>query len=296
MTRWLVTGAAGMLGRDLTAVLGAGSGASVTGLARADLDITDGPAVAAAVAGHDLVVNAAGWTDVDGAERDEAAATRVNGDGARRLAEACARHGVPLLQVSTDYVFAGDAHRPYPEDSPTGPIGAYGRGKLAGERAVRELLPERGFVVRTAWLYGRHGRNFVTTMLALAEQRDTLDVVDDQVGQPTWSRSLAVRLAALGDAALAGRAPAGIYHATASGQVTWFGLARAVFELSGLDPERIRPTTSDRFPRPARRPAYSVLGHDGWAKAGLEPLPDWYRDLTAALPSLRDRAQAVRPL
>jgi dTDP-4-dehydrorhamnose reductase len=293
MTRWLVTGAAGMLGRDLTAVLGAVPGASVTGLARADLDITDGAAVRAAVAGHDLVVNAAAWTDVDGAEADEAAATRANGDGPRRLAEACARHGAALLQISTDYVFPGDADSPYREDSPTGPLGAYGRGKLAGELAVRELLPDRGFVVRTAWLYGEHGGNFVSTMLDLAGRRDTLDVVDDQLGQPTWSRSLAVRLAALGDAALAARAPAGVYHATASGQVTWFGLARAVFELAGLDPERIRPTTSDRFPRPARRPAYSVLGHDGWARAGLGPLPDWYEDLAVALPRLR-AARAVR--
>ncbi|MYS18742.1 dTDP-4-dehydrorhamnose reductase [Streptomyces sp. DvalAA-14] len=287
MTRWLVTGAAGMLGRDLTAVLAADPGAEVTALARADLDITDGPAVDAAVAGRDVVVNTAAWTDVDGAEQDEAAATRVNGDGVRRLAESCARHGARLLQLSTDYVFAGDADRPYREDSPTGPLGAYGRGKLAGERAVRELLPERGFVVRTAWLYGAHGRNFVRTVLELAERRDTLDVVDDQVGQPTWSRSLAGRLAVLGEGALAGRAPAGIYHGTAGGQVTWFGLARAVFELSGLDPRRVRPTTSDRFPRPARRPAYSVLGHDGWAAAGLAPLPDWYPELAAALPSLR---------
>ncbi|WP_329129661.1 dTDP-4-dehydrorhamnose reductase [Streptomyces sp. NBC_01476] len=287
MTRWLVTGAGGMLGRDLTAVLDAVPGATVTALTRAGLDITDGPAVDAAVAGHDIVVNTAAWTDVDGAESDEAAATRVNGEGVRRLAGACARHGVPLLQLSTDYVFAGDADRPYREDSPTGPLGAYGRGKLAGELAVRELLPERGFVVRTAWLYGEHGRNFVTTVLGLAERRETLEVVNDQVGQPTWSRTLALRLAALGDAALSGRAAPGIYHGTASGHVTWFGLARAVFELSGLDPERVRPTTSGRFPRPARRPAYSVLGHEGWAKAGLGPLPRWREDLAVALPALR---------
>ncbi|WP_405578437.1 dTDP-4-dehydrorhamnose reductase [Streptomyces sp. NBC_01190] len=291
MSRWLITGAAGMLGRDLVAVLGAAPGISVTGLTREELDITDAAAVDAAVAGHDIVVNAAAWTDVDGAERDEAAATRINGEGVHQVARACARHGAALLQISTDYVFAGDADRPYREDFPTGPLGAYGRGKLAGELAVRQLLPERGFVVRTAWLYGEHGRNFVATMLELAARRDTLDVVDDQLGQPTWSRSLAVRLAALGEAALAGRAPAGTYHGTASGQVTWFGLARAVFELSGLDPERIRPTTSDRFPRPARRPAYSVLGHDGWASAGLPPMAPWSADLATALPSLRAALQ-----
>lgn len=284
MTRWLVTGAGGMLGRDLTDVLGAAPGAEVSGLTRADLDVTDPDAVDAAVAGAGIVVNAAGWTDVDGAESDEAAATRVNGQAVEHLARACARHGVPLLHLSTDYVFAGDATTPYPEDSPTAPLNAYGRGKLAGERAVLDLLPERGFVIRTAWLYGAHGRNFVSTMLALAEQRGTVEVVNDQLGQPTWTRSLAVRLAALGDAALAGRAPAGVYHGTASGEVTWYGLARAAFALSGLDPERVRPTTSDRFPRPARRPSYSVLGHERWSLAGLGPMRDWQADLAEALP------------
>src|SRR5205814_286165 len=127
-------------------------------------------------------------------------------------------------------------------------------------------------VVRTAWLYGAHGSNFVATMLRLAGVRDTVDVVDDQRGQPTWSGALAARLVELG---LRVDAPAGVYHCTASGETTWYGLARAVFAGAGLDPDRVRPTTSDRFPRPAKRPAYSVLGHDRWAAAGLKPLPDW---------------------
>ena len=295
MSRWLVTGAGGMLGRDLVEVLGATPGVTVTGLARAGLDVTDAAAAEAAVAGHDVVVNAAGWTDVDGAESAEAEAARVNGAGPRNLAAACARHGAVLLQLSTDYVFRGDAASPYPEDAPTGPVNAYGRGKLAGERAVRELLPEHGFVVRTAWLYGAHGRNFVNTMLALAGQRETLDVVDDQVGQPTWTRALAVRLAALGGAAVSGRAPAGVYHATASGQVSWCGLARAVFALSGLDPERVRPTTSDRFVRPAPRPSYSVLGHAAWQRAGMAPMADWHAELAAALPVMARAAAAAPP-
>ncbi|MEE4546599.1 dTDP-4-dehydrorhamnose reductase [Streptomyces sp. V4-01] len=287
MTGWLVTGAGGMLGRDLTDVLGATAGVRVTAAARDRLDITDPDAVGAAVAGHDVVVNAAAWTDVDGAESDEAAATRVNGQGARVLAEACAKSGAALLQVSTDYVFPGDAARPYPEDAPTGPVNAYGRGKLAGERAVLDLLPERGFVVRTAWLYGAHGRNFVSTVLGLAARLETVEVVDDQLGQPTWSRALAVRLAELGAAAAGGRAPAGVYHGTASGEVSWYGLARAAFELSGLDPERVRPTTSDRFPRPAPRPSYSVLGHDGWSRARLGPMAPWREQLADALPMVR---------
>ncbi|WP_432907086.1 dTDP-4-dehydrorhamnose reductase [Micromonospora matsumotoense] len=285
MTRVLVTGAGGMLGRDLLAVLAARSDLKVTAATRTDLDITDAEAVRAAVAGHDVVLNAAAWTDVDGAERDEAAATAINGDGVAHLARACAGHGARLLHVSTDYVFAGDADTPYAEDAPTDPINAYGRSKLAGERAVARFLPETGYLVRTAWLYGAHGRNFVTTMIGLAATREHLDVVDDQQGQPTWSYALATRLVALADAALAGRAPAGIYHGTCTGRTTWYGLARAAFTLAGLDPDRVRPTTSDRFPRPATRPAYSVLGHDRWAEAGLPPLPDWRDALSDAFDS-----------
>ncbi|MFC1417185.1 dTDP-4-dehydrorhamnose reductase [Streptacidiphilus cavernicola] len=291
--RWLVTGAAGMLGRDLAELLGADDSVELTALTRADLDITDPAAVSAAVAGHQVVVNAAAWTDVDGAEAAEAAATEVNGAGVRRLAAACADHGALLLHVSTDYVFAGDGAVPYPEDAPTAPVNAYGRSKLVGEQAVAELLPETGYLVRTAWLYGEHGGNFVATMLKLAAQRETLDVVDDQQGQPTWSRDLAERLVALGHAALASTAPAGIYHGTASGRTTWFGLARAAYELSGLDPERIRPTTSAAFVRPAARPSFSVLGHGRWAEAGLPEPRDWRDGLAEAL--LRPAFAALRP-
>lgn len=282
-TNWLVTGAAGMLGRDLLAELAADPDAVVTALGRTDLDITDAAAVLAAVEGHHVVVNCAAWTDVDGAETAEEAATAVNGTGVRHLAEACAKTGARLLNVSTDYVLAGDAGEPYPESAAPAPINAYGRSKLVGERAVAELLPQTGYTVRTAWLYGEHGANFVATMLKLAAQRDTLDVVDDQQGQPTWSRALAGQLAALGRAALAGRAPAGVYHGTSSGRTTWFGLARETYRLTGLDPERIRPTTSAAYVRPAARPAFSVLGHERWAQAGLAPLAPWQDMLAEAL-------------
>ena len=277
--RWLVTGAAGMLGRDVVAVL---SGADVTALGRAELDVTDADAVDHAVRGHDVVVNTAAWTDVDGAETAEAAATAVNGTGPAHLAAACARHGTRLVQISTDYVFDGAASAPYAEDAPTGPRSAYGRGKLAGERAVLTTLPDAGYVVRTAWLYGQHGRNFVATMARLAAAREFLDVVDDQRGQPTWSLDLAHRVVDL----VRADAPAGVYHATSSGETTWFGLARAVFEQLGLDPSRVRPTTTDAFPRPAPRPAYSVLGHAGWARAGLSPMRPWGEALAAAAPAV----------
>ncbi|MEH1166003.1 dTDP-4-dehydrorhamnose reductase [Micromonospora sp. CPCC 205539] len=285
MSRVLVTGAGGMLGQDLVAVLATRPDLKVTAATRADLDITDPAAASGAVAGHDVVINAAAWTNVDAAETEEAAATAINGDGTANLAAACATSGARLIQVSTDYVLSGDAHTPYPEDAPTAPINAYGRSKLAGEQAVARLLPDNGYVVRTAWLYGAHGPNFVATMLRLAAQRDHLDVVDDQHGQPTWSYALAERLVALADAAVAGRAAPGVYHGTCSGQTSWYGLARAAFALAGLDPDRIRPTTSDRYPRPAPRPAYSVLGHGRWTAAGLRPLPDWHTTLADAFAS-----------
>jgi dTDP-4-dehydrorhamnose reductase len=280
--RWLVTGAGGMLGRDLCEVLAERAYGTVAATREA-LDITDAAAVADFVGGVDVVVNAAGWTDVDGAESAEEAATLVNGTAVGTLAAACRDAGVPLLHLSTDYVFDGLATAPYPEDAPTRPQNAYGRGKLAGERAA---LAHGAHVVRTAWLYGAHGRNFVTTMLRLAGQRETVDVVADQHGQPTWTRALAWQLVELGAAAIAGRAPSGVYHGTASGETTWYAFARAVFEEAGLDPARVRPTTTANFPRPASRPVYGVLGHDGWAGTGVAPLEDWRTMLRAAMPMM----------
>ncbi len=280
MTRWLVTGAGGMLGRDLLEVL---DGEPVRGLSRAELDVTDPAAVAAAVREVDVVVNAAAWTDVDGAESAEEAATLVNGHGPRHLATACRDAGARLVHLSTDYVFDGARTTPYPEDTPTAPRSAYGRSKAVGERAVREVLPEASYLVRTAWLFGQHGGNFVTTMLRLERDRETLDVVDDQRGQPTWSLDLARQVAAL----VRVDAPAGIYHGTSSGDTTWCGLARAVFEELGADARRVRSATTDQFPRPAPRPAYSVLGHRAWRQAGLAPIRDWREALAQALPRLR---------
>ncbi|WP_353809659.1 dTDP-4-dehydrorhamnose reductase [Agromyces sp. SYSU T00194] len=273
--RVLVTGAAGMLGRDVQAAL---AGRDVTALARADLDVTDAAAVAAAVAGHDVVVNCAAYTKVDDAESHEELAYAVNATGPRLLAEACAATGARLVTISTDYVFDGTATEPYAEDLPRDPINAYGRTKAAGEELALAAHPEGTYVVRTAWLYGAHGPNFATTMLKLAAARETWSVVDDQLGQPTWTADLAAWIVALLDS----DAPAGIYHGTNGGRTSWFGFARAVLEEAGLDPERITPTDSASFPRPAPRPGFSVLGHDGWARAGLEPPRDWREALAAA--------------
>ena len=282
---WLVTGAGGMLGQDVLARL-AQSGERYVALDRKALDLTDADAVSAALEEHRpaVVVNCAAWTAVDDAETREDEALAINGDGPRHLAEACARTGAVLLHVSTDYVFAGDATTPYPEDAPTAPRSAYGRTKLAGEKAV--LANERGYVVRTAWLYGTGGPNFVKTMIKLEGVKDTLDVVDDQRGQPTWSADLAGLLVELGRGALAGTAPAGVYHGTNSGETTWHGFTQEIFRLLGADPDRVRPTTSEAFVRPAPRPAYSVLGHGRFAEAGIEPLRDWRTALTEAFPEI----------
>ena len=167
---------------------------------------------------------------------------------------------------------------PYPVDAPTGPRSAYGRTKLAGEQAVLAVLPDAGYVVRTAWVYGAVGANFVKTMVRLEQTNPTLRVVDDQRGSPTWSADLAAGLVALGRSGAA----AGVYHCTNAGDTTWCGLARAVFEEIGADPARVLPTTTDEFPRPAPRPAYSVLSGAAWRAAGLTPLPPWRDALSRA--------------
>ncbi|MEO6501681.1 MAG: dTDP-4-dehydrorhamnose reductase [Jatrophihabitantaceae bacterium] len=286
--RWLVTGARGQLGSDLCRVL-AGAGVEperLLALGSDELDITDSASVKAVFADFEpeLVVNAAAYTAVDQAESEEDRAFAVNAGGPALLAAAAARTGARLLQVSTDYVFAGEAEQPYPAHAEPDPRSAYGRTKLAGELAVRELAPEHGYIVRTAWVYGATGSNFVKTMARLEQSRDTVEVVDDQRGSPTWSADLARGLVELAGSA----AGPGVYHCTGSGETSWFGLARAVFEELGADPERVLPTTTDKFPRPAPRPAYSVLSDDAWREAGLSVMPHWRAALRHAF--AEDRA------
>ncbi|MFD6178692.1 MULTISPECIES: dTDP-4-dehydrorhamnose reductase [unclassified Isoptericola] len=266
--RWLVVGAGGMLAHDLLAVL-RGAGVPVRAAGRAELDVTDAAAVAAAVRDVDVVVNCAAWTAVDDAESHEADAFGVNAVGAAHLARAAHAAGARLVQVSTDYVFDGAASQPYAEDAPMRPVSAYGRTKAAGEWAVRAEAPDH-LIVRTAWLYGAHGACFPRTMARLAAERDELTVVDDQVGQPTWTRDLADLIVRLVEAG----APAGTYHGTASGQTSWFGFTGRILASAGLSTP-LEPTTSAAFVRPAPRPAWSVLGHDALRAVGVEPIGDW---------------------
>lgn len=271
-----------MLGQDLVAALAEPAGArEVTAVDRDALDITDPDACDRAVVGQDIVVNVAAWTAVDAAETHEAEAFSVNAVGAANLARACTGARARMLQVSTDYVFAGDATSPYAEEASLAPRSAYGRTKAAGEWAVQSLCPQ-SWVVRTAWLYGAHGPNFVKTMARLAAEQETVSVVDDQRGQPTWTVDLARAIIHLVDA----RAAFGAYHGTSSGATTWFGFAQAIFVELGLDPTRVKPTTSSTFARAAARPANSVLGHEAWSRASLGALPDWRSSLREALPAV----------
>ncbi len=299
----MITGAGGMLGQDLVIALEQ-AGHHVTGLTHTELDIVDETAVHAALRDHqpDIVVNCAAWTRVDDAETHQQEALAVNGHGAGHVAAACADSGARLVQISSDYVFGGETRRPYSESDDARPRTVYGRTKLAGEQAVLRLLPHTGYVVRTAWLYGAHGPNFVRTMIRLERERPTVDVVDDQHGQPTWTVDLAGGIIALERSG----ATAGMYHLSSSGSVTWFGLAREIFGLLGADPARVRPATTRDYPRAAPRPAYSVLRHDAWIAAGMEPLPDWQVSLRRALRELlaaqhpapsagRGRRTEVRP-
>jgi len=271
VSRWLVTGAGGAVGTDVVAVLSM-YGEDVVGCDRKALDVTSADNVQEVLDREepDVVINCAAYTAVDAAEDDEETAFLVNADGPDLLARWCVDHGGRLVHVSTDYVFAGRASSPYEEDTPVAPRSAYGRSKAAGERAVLSSGAD-AFVVRTAWIYGAVGGNFVKTMARLASERETVSVVDDQVGAPTWSLHLARGLVALG----ASNAPPGIYHCTSAGEASWFVFARAVFAELGLDPARVEPTTTAAFPRPAPRPAYSVLSDRRWRAAGLPEMAHW---------------------
>lgn len=282
--RFAVTGAGGMLGRELVREAGE-RGLDLVAWDRAAADVTDAAAVARAVdaARPDVVLHAAAWTDVDGCEGDPDRASRVNGVGTANVASACRAAGCRLVTVSTDYVFRGDRDGPYAESDPPAPISAYGRSKLAAEKATL-ALGDAGAVARTAWVYADHGKNFLLTMLKLGRERREVRVVDDQRGSPTFAADLA---AALLDLAAVGGS--GIYHVTNAGSVTWNGFARRIFALAGMDVDVI-PVTSAEFPRPAPRPASSVLANTRFAREGLPAVPAWEDGLERCLARLAGRA------
>ena len=280
----LITGSNGQLGTELIARYADRPMDQVFAGDLPDLDITSEESVAQVFANiaPDVVINCAAWTAVDAAEENERAAYTVNAEGPAVLAANCAQIGARLIHISTDYVFAGDASEPYQEEAHAAPVTAYGRTKLAGEKYVQELLPDNHVIIRTAWLYSPHGHNFVKTIIRAQSERETLSVVTDQIGQPTSASDLADQIVDLID----NYSGTGIFHGTNSGVTSWFEFARAIMEEIGEDPERILPTDSSSYAQLAPRPAYSVLGHDGWERIGMQPMRDWRVALHEAIPEI----------
>lgn len=270
----LVTGGRGQLGRDLEEILAA-QGHRVAAWGREELDVTVPASVRDAFRqfGPEAVVHAAAYTNVDGCESEPERAFRVNALGTRNVAVACQETGAAMVYVSTDYVFDGSAREPYTEFDRPNPVNLYGLSKLAGEQYVSTLL-HRHFIVRTSWLYGAHGKNFVKTILQLARERDELSIVHDQVGCPTYSRDLASAIATLVPTSLYG-----IYHVTNAGWCSWFDFARHILKEAGVEGVEVRPITSLQLGRPARRPAFSVLRNYCLELEGLPPLRPWQEAL-----------------
>ena len=287
---WLITGGSGQLGIAVSKELDK-LGIAFDAWNSKDLDITQSPTVIKAIEklAPTVIINCAAWTDVDGAETHEIDASRVNSDGPENLALAAKLCNSKLIHVSTDYVFSGESKSPWQISDEINPQSAYGRTKAYGESRVLAAYPEGSFVVRTAWLYSPWGKNFAKTMTKLALKGDgEVRVVNDQVGQPTSASDLAKQLVELG----LSTSSAGIYNGTNSGQATWFEFAQEIFKLSGADVDRVTPVSSSQYPRPAKRPSYSVLSHDAWANTSVKPSRDWQIALAEAMPAVISAVEA----
>ena len=288
--KWLITGASGQLGLALQEELKERR-LDFVGANSSELDVTK-PLIINQIV--DLIkpyviINAAAWTDVDGAESNESAAYLVNSLGPRNLAIVASKVGARLVQISTDYVFSGDASSPWSESAEHNPQSVYGSTKSEGENFVLTTLSSNSYVVRTAWLYSPIGKNFAKTMANLAlNQKGEVTVVNDQVGQPTVAGDLAKQIVEL----VLSEAPAGIYHGTNSGQATWFEFAQEIFSMAGADISRVIPVSTSEFPRPAKRPAYSVLGHDAWAGTSVPAMRNWKIALEEVMPEIISAVKA----
>ncbi len=279
-SRIVIAGAGGQVGSFLAAVA-SGQGRDVLALTSSQWDIADPQRADEIVQARDVVINCAAYTAVDDAERDRDRAHAINAAGPEHIARACARAGAQMVHISTDYVFDGSASHPYEPSDETRPLSVYGQTKLSGELAVLAALPG-AVVVRTAWVYtGGNGKDFVAAMRRLAAGDQVVNMVDDQTGSPTYTGDLVGALLEVADGRV--HAPNGIVHAANAGQVTRYGQTRAVFEILGADPERVRPVGSDHNPRPAARPSYSALSGRQSQEAGLSPLRPWRDALAEAL-------------
>lgn len=281
---WLVTGGSGQLGIAVSAELDS-RGIRFTSLGSKDLDITNPALIGNFVAQNppSVLVNCAAWTDVDGAESNEESAANVNSRGAENLAKAAESTGARLIHISTDYVFSGESQKPFQVSDQIDPQSSYGRTKADGEKKVLATYPQNSFIVRTAWLYSANGKNFAKTITRLALNGDgEVRVVNDQMGQPTSAEDLAKQIVELG----LSKAPAGIYHGTNGGHATWFQFAQEIFFLAGADINRVVPVSSTEYPRPAKRPSYSVLSHEEWSKTSIAPMRDWKIALEEVMPQI----------
>lgn len=287
---WLITGGSGQLGIAVLQELGE-RGIVFDATGSDTLDITQGPIVRDYITklSPKVIVNCAAWTDVDGAEKNEPQASRVNSDGAENIALAAKECGAKLIHISTDYVFSGESQSPWQVEDEINPQSAYGRTKAKGENRVLASYSKNSFIVRTAWLYSPWGKNFAKTLTKHALKGEgEVRVVSNQIGQPTSAIDLAHQLVELG----LSTAPAGIYHGTNSGQATWFEFAQEIFELTGKDVSRVIPVSSSEYPRPAKRPAYSVLSHEAWLKTSIKPTRDWRIAIATAMPAIISAVKA----
>ena len=281
---WLITGCSGQLGLAFQTELGR-QGIDFVSVNSTELDITNPSSIEETVNSlkPDVIINPAAWTDVDGAEANESAAYAVNALGPQSLAIAAGKVGARLVQVSTDYVFSGEGMTPWNENASRNPQSVYGWTKSEGEKFVLKSYSAGTYVVRTAWLYSADRKNFAKTMTKLALYGEgEVRVVNDQLGQPTFVRDLAKQII---DLALSD-SPVGIYHGTNSGQASWFEFAQEIFKLAGADDSRVVPVSSSEYPRPAKRPSYSVLGHDAWTKTTVSPMRNWRIALAEAMPTI----------
>ncbi|WP_418791090.1 dTDP-4-dehydrorhamnose reductase [Phosphitispora sp. TUW77] len=276
----IITGSNGMLGHAVTAILAKQH--KLTGLDLPELDITNLAAVESAMTScrPDLIINAAAYTDVDGCETNENQAFAVNATGPRNLAVVANKLNIPLVHISTDYVFDGTSIIPYKESDTPNPQSIYGKSKLAGEQHVRDLCSKH-YIIRTSWLYGEHGENFVSTMLRLAQERDELGIVNDQTGSPTYTADLAQAIAGL-----ITQPAYGTYHITNSGTCTWYEFTLEIFKQAGIRGVRVNPITTEEINRPAPRPGNSVLDNHNWRLLEKDPLRHYQEALKDYLDSL----------
>jgi dTDP-4-dehydrorhamnose reductase len=282
--KWGITGGSGQLAKSLVNLLNQ-RGIPHIAWSRADLDISDLTAINKMKESKiSVLVNCAAWTNVDGAEDETKKALLVNKLGAENVGLAARELEIPLIHISTDYVFSGIGQRPWKVDDDTVPTTQYGMTKLMGEEAIKDIWPDKGIILRTAWLYGPYGKNFAKTILKkILSTKDSIRVVNDQLGQPTSTVDLAKQIVRCIDL----ECPPGTYHATNSGEASWWEFASELANLCGVDGNLIQAVTSKEFASKAKRPTYSVLDLSDWGRLGIEPMQDWRGALVGIFPEIQ---------